>query len=423
LRLNQSIFLFVSLLLFSNSLFGQLELEYIELADVPEAISNQAIAAFESDNGIRVASFGGIDATKEYDGIHNRCHMYLGAANFWVPISDLPDERGRIANGASVVNNNVIVIGGYEVFPNGSEQSLADVDIFDIELVSFSSGTDIPVPIDDHVQAVYRDSLIYIVSGWSDTGNVPDVQIYDPANDLWQVGTSVPNNNLYKGFGLAGEIIGDTLYYIGGADFSFLPNQLRKGFIHPEDPTIIDWSIEENDLARVYRPGVSTWQNKVLWFGGSYDSYNYDGISYADNSGVDASTDLTIYDPDTGALQRMENVLPPLMDLRGVAKISENEFIICGGMMENQEVSNKTYRITISELDTSIEKPAILFPNPVHNELTIANFNFESEYIIKDVQGKAMTLTVKPRTQISALPKGTYMLFKDGVLLGRFLKE
>jgi len=412
--------------LFSNQLIAQTEyysVSYLELTDMPEAVSNQAIAAFEADNGFRIASFGGIDESKAFDGIHNRCFMYLSAGNLWVPITDLPDERGRIANGASTVGNKVIVIGGYEVFQSGNEQSLADVDIFDTELLSFTTGTDIPVPIDDHVQAVYKDSLIYIVSGWSDTGNVPDVQIYDVANDSWQEGTPIPNNNLYKGFGLAGEIVGDTLYYIGGADFSFLPNQIRKGFIHPEDPTIIDWSIEENDLAQVYRPGVSTSFNKVVWFGGSYDAYNFDGLSYADNSGVVPSTDITIYNPERGVLSRLEGVLPPIMDLRGVAKISDFEYIICGGIMENQVVSNKTYRVFLELLYSNIESPTSLFPNPVQTVLNIADFDFEGRYLIRNVQGREMPLIIKPSTQVAALPVGLYMLFKDGVLLGRFIKE
>ena len=35
------------------------------------------------------------------------------------------------------------------------------------------------------VAGVWRDSLILLVSGWHDTGNVPDVQVYDPDTDSW----------------------------------------------------------------------------------------------------------------------------------------------------------------------------------------------------------------------------------------------
>ena len=37
-------------------------------------------------------------------------------------------------------------------------------------------GADIPKAIDDQVQAVWQDSLIYVITGWSNTTNVVDVQ-------------------------------------------------------------------------------------------------------------------------------------------------------------------------------------------------------------------------------------------------------
>ena len=77
---------------------------------------------------------------------------------------------------------------------------------------------------------VYKDSLIYVVTGWSGSGfsgtNVANVQIYNPANDTWSVGTPVPNTNQYKAFGASGIIVEDTIYYFGGAKisgFNFLP--------------------------------------------------------------------------------------------------------------------------------------------------------------------------------------------------------
>ena len=106
-----------------------------------------------------------------------------------------------------------------------------------------ADGKNIPVATDDHVQAVWRDSLIYLITGWSNTGNIPDVQIYNPSLDAWEVGTAIPNNHFYKSFGASGTISGDTIYYFGGASSgSFGPqNQLRKGVINPQEPIQIDW--------------------------------------------------------------------------------------------------------------------------------------------------------------------------------------
>ena len=65
------------------------------------------------------------------------------------------------------------------------------------------------------------------------------MQIYDPALDQWSVGTEVPNNNNYRCFGSSGYIIGDTIFYHGGAaGFNFgAKKQLRKGVINPNNPT------------------------------------------------------------------------------------------------------------------------------------------------------------------------------------------
>ena len=99
-----------------------------------------------------------------------------------------------------------------------------------------ADGAPIPVPIDDHVQAVWRDSLIYVVTGWSDTRNVPNVQIYNPTEDKWIEGTSVPTGVQFESFGTSGTILGDTIFYYGGASFGFrfpVQNTLRKGVIDP----------------------------------------------------------------------------------------------------------------------------------------------------------------------------------------------
>jgi len=36
-----------------------------------------------------------------------------------------------------------------------------------------------------------------------------------------------------------------------------------------------------------------------------------------------------------------------VMDLRGLAKVNDNQWIICGGMTENQEVSDAVYLLTL----------------------------------------------------------------------------
>ena len=113
-----------------------------------------------------------------------------------------PDTLGKVAAGASRVGNIIYIFGGYHVLANGDEISSNKVHRFDVSQNQFiSDGAPIPIPIDDHVQAVWKDSLIFVVTGWSNSQNVANVQIYNPSTDTWLAGTSVPNTSHDKVFG------------------------------------------------------------------------------------------------------------------------------------------------------------------------------------------------------------------------------
>ena len=151
--------------------------------------------------------FAGIDETKAYSGIHKKAFRYNTQTQIWDEIAELPSGNGRIAAGASLVKNKIYIIGGYHVASNYNEVSSNKVHVFDPESNTYEAdGTPIPLAIDDQVQAVWRDSLIYVISGWSNTANVANVQIYNPSSDTWSNGTSLPNSSNYKVFGGSGSI-------------------------------------------------------------------------------------------------------------------------------------------------------------------------------------------------------------------------
>ena len=118
------------------------------LSDMPEAVSNNAVAS----NGTYVYSFMGIDSTKQFSGIHLKGFRYDIANDTWDTIPSVPDNLTRIAGAASTVNGKIYVIGGYHVYSNGSEVSSDKVFIYDPVSNTFTSGMDIPVATDDHVQ-------------------------------------------------------------------------------------------------------------------------------------------------------------------------------------------------------------------------------------------------------------------------------
>ncbi|MEX1000776.1 MAG: hypothetical protein WDZ35_01530 [Crocinitomicaceae bacterium] len=335
------------------------------LADMPFETSNNAVTHGKMGGNNYIYSFGGIDTAKTSSGIHKRAFRYDVMNDLWDEIDTLPVTLPLIASSANTVKNKIYIIGGYHVYPNGSEVSSDEVIIYDPETNTYMpNGAPIPVAIDDQSQCVYKDSLIYVITGWSNTTNVPDVQIYDPANNNWISGTPLPNNNIYKVFGSSAQIIGDTIFYYGGASTAWnFPAQkiLRKGIIDPQDPSQIVWSQEEDAPNSNYRSACVKHGNNVFWIGGSATSYNYNGIAYNGSGGVEPLTNIARYDSETRTWYEGSGTPYGVMDLRGNGEVSSTSWIICGGMESGQDVTNHTYLLEYDPVTGSIhedKKPA-----------------------------------------------------------------
>tara|TARA_B110000046_G_scaffold179565_1_gene208960 strand:+ start:617 stop:829 length:213 start_codon:yes stop_codon:yes gene_type:complete len=61
------------------------------------------------------------------------------------------------------------------------------------------------------------------------------------------------------------------------------------------------------------------------------------------------------------------------MDLRGIAQISSNEWVICGGMEADQYVSNKTYLLPYD--------PLVGGSNSSDSEIRIVDFTVQNASI------------------------------------------
>ncbi len=315
------------------------------LRPMPQRVSNNAVCEGFINGQPYVYSFAGIDSTKTLQGIHLNSWRYDLLADEWQSLPTLPDTMGKIAAAASRVHNVIYIIGGYHVASNQDEISSDKVHRFEVTTNQFlPDGQPVPVPIDDQVQAVWRDSLIYVISGWSNGSNVSDVQIYHPAQDIWIAGTPLPANESYRSFGSSGTIIGDTIFYFGGARFGFnFPAQanFRKGVIDPNDPTQISWSVSvPNANRKGYRMAAAQIGHKALWIGGSELTYNFDGLAYSNGAGVPPAHRVVEYDTETGVWSET-NPQPLPMDLRGIADLGNGTFVLLGGMLDMQTVSNQ----------------------------------------------------------------------------------
>ena len=403
-------------------------IQWEELSPMPERVSNNALTMATVAGVPYVYSFSGIDSTKSCDGDHLRSFRYNTQTDVWEAIADLPDALGgKIAAGASTVKNKIYIVGGYHLASNCGETSSQKIHIYDPETNAYEAdGAPLLKAIDDQIQVVWRDSLIYVISGWSNTANVTDVQIYNPSTDEWVNGTPVPATTNWRVFGASGTIIGDTIYFAGGAanwnGNNFPPtSHFRKGAINPDNPAEIVWEDELSPMSRGYRMGASDFEGKAVWFGGSNVTYNFDGIAYNGTGGVEALDRISFYDPITGVVEQLTGDIPAIMDLRGVAKISENEFILAGGMRDEQEVTNRVYKIQIDQL-TDVEaveiERSLFFPNPVREEII-----YKGEKVIAvecfDALGRLVwqqELIPGMRISTTELDQGIYFLhYKEGV--------
>ena len=434
--------LFSLLLLVSIQLHAQ-HWELTEMADMPEAVSNNAVVEGMVNGVPYVYSFSGIDSTKIYSGIHLKSWRYNTMTDTWEAIADLPDATGKIAAGASRVNNIIYIMGGYYVMSNGSEISSDLVHRYDPETNTYlSDGSNIPVATDDHVQCVWRDSLIYVVTGWSNSGNIPDVQIYNPTEDSWAVGSPIPNNHLYKSFGASGSIVGDTIFYFGGARSSGnfnIQSAVRKGVINPDDPTEIEWTAQYFTTATVgYRMAATTIDNTICWLGGSGVTYNFNGIAYNGSGGVSPLDRSLCFVPETG-LWNINSLIGLNMDLRGVAEVNPSTRYLAGGMESGQMVSNKLVKLdwlspTIVDLkeQENVDFNLEIYPNPVLETLYIScpKKSDELSLTIFDINGKLLKKR-ELESQLVAmdfttLESGTYFLLfenEEGSQLEKIIKK
>ncbi len=72
--------------------------------------------------------------------------------------------------------------------------------------------------------------------GWSNTGNVAQVQLYTATINDWESQSQIWNFSTFSSFGASGVIVTDTIFYLGGAASSFgIPLQplIRQGGNRP----------------------------------------------------------------------------------------------------------------------------------------------------------------------------------------------
>ena len=318
---------------------------------LPAPTANNAVAAWSDGTTRTVYSFLGLDSTKVWSGLTNRAFAWTVGEPGWREIDPVPGP-GRLAATAQTVGDRVYLFGGYTVAEDGSERSVPDVNVFDPGTGRWSSAAPMPVPVDDAVSGVWRDSLIYLVSGWHDTDNVSNVQIYDPAEDTWQQATPIPGRPV---FGHTGSLAGNTIVYVDGARRYDGPARYRlefsswRGEIDPRNPTQISWrAITKHPGSALYRAAAVAVGNDVIFAGGTGNAYNYNGIGY-DGVLSRPSDAVFAFDVKSRAWRALPALATPSMDHRGIV-IADGRLVIVGGMVGEGVVADQVVVAKIEEV-------------------------------------------------------------------------
>jgi len=82
------------------------------LAQLPKAVSNNAVAAVEVNGRVIAYSFAGLHSGKTWEDVTADAYACDLAAGECREIEGLPDQIGRLATVAAVADNQIYIFGG-----------------------------------------------------------------------------------------------------------------------------------------------------------------------------------------------------------------------------------------------------------------------------------------------------------------------
>jgi hypothetical protein len=322
---------------------------------LPSPISNNAVAAVRVKKQTLLFSFMGMGAKKTWDSITNAAYVFDREAGKWEAIRPVPGPAGRVGASAIGAREQAFVLGGYTVDRQGSEITVPDVSVYEPTSRHWYRGADIPVPVDDAVVGVYQDRYLYLVSGWSKTDAVNNVQVYDLEKNKWSQATPIPGRPV---FGHAGGLVDNVIVYVDGAyknpagTPAYLPSdECWMGKIDKKDYKKITWTkLPEHPGDAHYRiaAGSSEKDHRIFFTGGTDNPYNLTGIGY-DGKPSEPSPVTFAFDVKAGEWDTIsDDTSGPTMDHRGLL-ITNEGLITLGGMEQGQQVTAKVVVIPRKE--------------------------------------------------------------------------
>ncbi|WP_133405345.1 Kelch repeat-containing protein [Parashewanella tropica] len=333
------------------------------LPQLPEAVTNNAVAQVSDGKNSYLLSFMGLAKGKDYQDVHAKAWgLKLDGQSKWQSLPDVPHIEalaGRLAATAVGIKDKAYIFGGYTVSKDHSEISTRDNYQFDINTRRYTRIADMPVAVDDTSGFTYQDRYIYLFSGWHQTANVNLVQVYDIKSDSWAQATPLP---IPATFGQAVGMVNGKIVLCDGVKIQTFTDKKRTfapspecvyGQIDVKDHLTIHWQNlphfklphhpQPTALYRMAARGVaqSGKQGQIVFIGGSDNPYNYNGIGYNSKPSEPSQWMLRF---DLAKHQWLDPIRlkQPSMDHRGLLLYKQN-LIRIGGMTADQQVTNQVF--------------------------------------------------------------------------------
>ncbi len=321
---------------------------------LPVAHANNAVAQVTVDGKTMLFSFMGLTAGKTYKDISKQAFGYTEGDSAWKRLEDVPVPEGRLAATAIGLGEAVYLFGGYSVAADGTEVSTLENFRYDARTNHYDPIPAMPVPTDDAVSFVYAERYIYLVSGWHNTGNVREVQVYDTVDNSWFKATKYPGSPV---FGHAGGIVGNQFVIADGVavfgtreagDRRFeTVNEGWTGTINPVNPAEITYKrLPQLPGRGNYRMGGAgdAQGNRVLFVGGTSNAYNYNGIGY-NGEPSKPTAHVFAWDFTRDNWVAYTDKPMPSMDHRGLVKV-DGQWVTIGGMVGAQQVAGEVLPVS-----------------------------------------------------------------------------
>jgi len=328
---------------------------------LPEARANNPVARIATGDAVLWFTALGIGPAKTWRDLHADGWIFrAGVDERWQPVPALPAFEGlagRLGSHAVAIDGQVHVIGGYTVAEDHAERSTPGIYRLSFEArPEWMRVATMPVAVDDAVALVQAERYLYLVSGWSDTGNVNLVQVWDSRENTWRQAEPWPGTPV---FGHAGGMLDDRMVICGGARIVYPvegPRQFHPssecwlGAIREDDRYRLDWKpLPPMPGGPRYRAGAigirAFGADSIVFAGGADRPYNYDGQGY-DGVPARALDSIVSYDLDAGRWVCHSPMPAPGMDYRGLL-VSADRLVLIGGMNAERQ---PTARIMAFEL-------------------------------------------------------------------------